>query len=58
MTDKAQVKDEDKLTLVCKPAADLSTSSVMDKVLNKFINLTVCNFLQPDLFFSKVLKLL
>ena len=30
VTDIAQVKDGDKLTLVCKPGADLSTSLAMD----------------------------
>ena len=38
VTDKAQVKDWDKLTLVCKPAADMSTSSAMDKVAIKRAN--------------------
>ena len=38
VTDKAQVKDGDKLTLVCKPAADMSTSSAMDKVAIKRAN--------------------
>lgn len=49
VTDIAQVKDGDKLTLVCKPGADLSTSSAMDKVLNKCIDHTVYT-MQLDLF--------
>ena len=42
VTDVVQVKDGDKLTLVRKPAADLSTSSAMDKVLNECIDHSYC----------------